>query len=77
MSSSFTGNVKRTSLSRKEEATIREIKCTKGKSLIGKGKYTAKAADKLLMKLVERLKDKVVKLATSATVVRDTENRKV
>lgn len=39
-------------LVKKEKATIREIKCTKGKSLIGKGKYTIKAADKLLMKLV-------------------------
>lgn len=67
MHSSFTENVKRASLRRKEEATIREMKRTKGQISLVKASITVKVADTSLMKLVERLRDEVVKLATAAT----------
>ena len=67
MHSSFTENVKRASLRRKEEATIREMKRTKGQISLVKASSTVKVADTSLMKLVERLRDEVVKLATAAT----------
>ena len=54
--------VKETSLNRKEADKNRNIKFTKGKNLIGKGKYTLKVVDQPLIKLVGRLKNKICKI---------------
>ena len=54
--------LKGTSCSRKEKTIIRNIKFTKWKSLIGRGKYTEKVVDQALVELVGRLKDKSSKI---------------
>lgn len=62
----FYRNVKRASLRRKEEAPIREMKRMVGRISLVTASITVKVADTSLMKLVERLKDEVVKLASTA-----------
>ena len=46
------------SLKEKKKTITRHIKITKGKYLIGKGKYTVMVEDQPLIKLIGRLKDK-------------------
>ena len=59
---SFTRNVKGTSLCEKEKAKTRNMKITKEKNLIGKCKYTIKVINQQLINLVGRLKDKSSKI---------------
>lgn len=54
-------------LEKKKRPQLEKWNVLKEKTLISKVSVTAKAADELLMKLGERRKEKVAKLATSAT----------
>ena len=65
-------------LRRKEKATTRNKRITKGKNLTGKGKHIVKVVDQPLIKLVEKLQDKRSKIICIYNkYLRDTKNKKI
>ena len=55
-------NVSKTLLSGEEKMIARNMKITKGKNLMGKGKHIVKVVNQPLPKLIGRLKDKSSKI---------------